>query len=141
VPDGAKTVLNGTRDGVQIRVVVDSGTGDIITGYPTNFAEESMNNYTASYYEELRGNAIALLILVADKLPKTTVQHVTEMVDANESGLALETLSEVLAESRQIITNDAFTLVADLVETMGLDQVVVDRLRPFVSLDGGHGNT
>lgn len=30
------TVLTGMRDGVQIRVIVDSQTGEIISGYPTN---------------------------------------------------------------------------------------------------------
>lgn len=36
VPQGSRTVLTGTRGGVDIRVVVDSRTGEIITGYPTN---------------------------------------------------------------------------------------------------------
>jgi filamentous hemagglutinin len=33
---GSRTVLVGVRDGVEIRVVVDSGTGEIVTGYPIN---------------------------------------------------------------------------------------------------------
>ncbi len=33
---GGRTVLTGMRDGVQVRVIVDSRTGEIITGYPTN---------------------------------------------------------------------------------------------------------
>lgn len=36
VPQGGRTILTGTRDGVDIRVVVDTRTGEIITGYPTN---------------------------------------------------------------------------------------------------------
>lgn len=36
VPQGSRTVLTGTRGGVDIRVVVDSRTGEIISGYPTN---------------------------------------------------------------------------------------------------------
>lgn len=36
ITQGSRTVLTGTRGGVDIRVVVDSRTGDIITGYPTN---------------------------------------------------------------------------------------------------------
>jgi hypothetical protein len=36
VPQGSRTVLAGTRDGVDIRVIVDTSTGEIITGYPTN---------------------------------------------------------------------------------------------------------
>jgi hypothetical protein len=33
---GGRTVLTGTRDGVDIRVVVDYNNNDIITAYPTN---------------------------------------------------------------------------------------------------------
>lgn len=36
VTQGSRTVLTGTVDGVDIRVVVDTQTGEIITGYPTN---------------------------------------------------------------------------------------------------------
>ena len=36
VPQGSRTVLTGTRGGVDIRVVVDTKSGEIITGYPTN---------------------------------------------------------------------------------------------------------
>lgn len=36
VQQGSRTVLGGTRGGVDIRVVVDSGTGEIVTGFPTN---------------------------------------------------------------------------------------------------------
>ena len=33
---GGQTLLNGWSNGVQIQVVVDTTTGDIITGYPLN---------------------------------------------------------------------------------------------------------
>jgi hypothetical protein len=33
---GSRTVLSGTRGGVDIRVIVRTDTGEIITGYPTN---------------------------------------------------------------------------------------------------------
>jgi hypothetical protein len=36
VPQGSRTVLTGTRGGVDIRVIVDTNTGEIISGYPTN---------------------------------------------------------------------------------------------------------
>lgn len=36
VPQGRRAVLTGTRGSVDIRVIVDSRTGEIITGYPTN---------------------------------------------------------------------------------------------------------
>lgn len=36
VTQGGRTVLTGMRDGVEIRVIVDSSSGEIISGYPTN---------------------------------------------------------------------------------------------------------
>lgn len=36
IPQGSRTVLTGTRGGVDIRVIVDSRSGEIISGYPTN---------------------------------------------------------------------------------------------------------
>jgi hypothetical protein len=36
IVQGSRTVVTGTRDGVDIRVVIDNTTGEIVTGYPTN---------------------------------------------------------------------------------------------------------
>ena len=36
ITQGSRTVLTGVRDGVEIRVVVNTQTGEIITGTPTN---------------------------------------------------------------------------------------------------------
>jgi hypothetical protein len=36
VSQGGRTVLTGVRYGVDIKVIVDSSTGDIISGFPTN---------------------------------------------------------------------------------------------------------
>jgi hypothetical protein len=36
VRQGPRTVLTGSVDGVDIRVIVNTQTGEIITGYPTN---------------------------------------------------------------------------------------------------------
>lgn len=33
---GSRTILTGTVDGVDVRVVVNTQIGEIITGYPTN---------------------------------------------------------------------------------------------------------
>jgi hypothetical protein len=88
--------------------------------------------WTASYYEELRGRVRAVLIAVEAQLPSTTVDLVSEMIDANEPGVALETISEMLVESQGIISADILTLVRELVETMGLNRINVERLRPLV---------
>jgi hypothetical protein len=87
----------------------------------------------SSYYEDLQGRLRALLIIVAGQLPRTTVALATEMVDANESGVALEMISEMLVESGGRLSTDALGIVSDLVATMGLDQDVVERLRPLVT--------
>ena len=49
--------------------------------------------------------------------------------DANESGLALETLSEMLLESGAVISGETLADISSLVDEIGLDQVNVDRLR------------
>jgi hypothetical protein len=36
VVQGGKTVVTGTRGGVDIEVIIDNKTGEIVTGYPTN---------------------------------------------------------------------------------------------------------
>ncbi len=36
IAQGGRTILSGIRDGVDIRVIVESRTGEIVTGYPTN---------------------------------------------------------------------------------------------------------
>jgi RHS repeat-associated protein len=36
IQQGSRTIVTGTRGGVTIRVVIDSKTGEIVTGYPTN---------------------------------------------------------------------------------------------------------
>ena len=36
IVQGSRTVVTGSRGGVDIRVVVDTTTGEIVTGYPTN---------------------------------------------------------------------------------------------------------
>jgi hypothetical protein len=92
---------------------------------------------STSYHDDLRGKVRALLIMVADQLPPTTVELVTEMIDANESGVALETISEMLVESRGAVTSNALAVVDDLVRTMRFDPVNVDRLRPLASRNEG----
>jgi hypothetical protein len=88
-----------------------------------------MMSESSSHYEELQGRVRGLLIAVAPQLPAMTVGIVSEMIDANESGLALETLSEMLAESDAVISADTLASISSLVDMMGLDKVNVDRLR------------
>jgi hypothetical protein len=88
-----------------------------------------------SYFEELQGRVRGLLISVSDLLPPVTVQLAGEMIDANECGVALETISEMLAESRATISREVFTIVTELVGTMNLDASNAERLEPLVTDD------
>ena len=83
-------------------------------------------------FEELQGRLRGLLITVADQLPAFTVGLVVEMIGANECGLALETMSEMLVESDGRIELDVVVAAEALVRLMGLDEVNIDRLRPLV---------
>jgi hypothetical protein len=85
-----------------------------------------------SHFEELQGRLRGLLIAVADQLPRATIQLAGEMIDANECGVALETISEMLVESRAAVAPDVLTNVGELVAAMGLPAVNVDRLRPLL---------
>lgn len=86
----------------------------------------------ASFFEELQGRLRGLLIAVSDQLPPFTIGLVDEMIDANECGIALETMSEMLVESDGRIEDHVVVAVERLVEDMALDAINVDRLRPLV---------
>lgn len=73
------------------------------------------------YHEDLGGRLRAILILVADQLSRVTVELVTEFIDANECGLALETLSEMLFESGAKVSSQLVVEMRVLAEKMRLD--------------------
>lgn len=86
----------------------------------------------ASGFEELQGRLRGVLIAVSEQLPAFTVGLVDEMIDANELGIALETMSEMLVESNGSIEHHVVAAVERLAEDMALDAINVDRLRPLV---------
>jgi hypothetical protein len=71
---------------------------------------------------------------------RSTVPLAAEMIDANEGGLALETISEMLVESGVKIPPDVFRSIRQLAETMGLEPSVVERLRALVISADDSGN-
>jgi hypothetical protein len=85
-----------------------------------------------SHFEELQGRLRGVLIAVAEQLPSVTVGLVNEMIDANECGVALETISEMLVESGARIDVGELLDVERLAHDMGLEDITVDRLRPLV---------
>ena len=88
-----------------------------------------MTGWPASRHEEVQGRVRGILIAVASQLPVFTVGLVDGMIDANECGVALEIMSEILVESGAVISAETLLDVSSLVGEMGLDQVNVDRLR------------
>jgi hypothetical protein len=91
-----------------------------------------MTQIDASYFEDLQGRLRALLINVAEMLPLLTVGLVTEMIDANECGVALEMMSEILVESEAVLDTAIVEDFAQLVEVIGLEPANVERLRALV---------
>ncbi len=91
-----------------------------------------MTSWPAARHEEVQGRVRGLLIAVAPQLPAVTVGIVDEMIDANECGVALEIMSEMLVESGAVISEQSLSDVSSLVEEMGFGRLNVDRLRSRV---------
>jgi hypothetical protein len=87
----------------------------------------------SAYYEELQGRLRALLITIENELPRVTVDLVAEMIDANELGVALQIMSEMLVESRGSVTEETLDTFGELARVMQLDAINVERLRPLLS--------
>lgn len=73
-----------------------------------------------------------LLARTEASLPQVTVAFVSEFIDANECGLALETISEILVESAVEIDRSILEVINELTQEMGLDEIIVARLLPLV---------
>jgi len=59
-----------------------------------------------AYYEEIAGVLHGLLIQLDDRLPGKDVTLIAEDIDANELGLALEQVADVLSEDERPLTPD-----------------------------------
>lgn len=59
-----------------------------------------------AYYEGIAGRLRGLLIRLADRISSEDVTLIAEFVDANELGLALEQLADVLSEYERPLTED-----------------------------------
>lgn len=92
--------------------------------------------HSADYDEDLRGRLEAVLFEVAAEIPTSTYEFVTELLDANEPGVALETLSEVLTDQGVVVRRQVRDRLADLAETMGLGPEFAGRLLVSDATDG-----
>jgi len=59
-----------------------------------------------AYYEEIAGLLHGLLIRLDDRLPGKDVTLIAEFIEANELGLALEQMADVLSEDEQPLSSD-----------------------------------
>jgi len=62
----------------------------------------------------MRGQSRALLILVEPKLPPETVEIASELIDANEYGVAVEIIADVLYENEQVLAVEEASLLLEL---------------------------
>ncbi|MDP9072702.1 MAG: MafI family immunity protein [Actinomycetota bacterium] len=88
-----------------------------------------MSRFDAAYYEDLRGRVRGVLIAVAGFFPAQEVGIVDELIDANESGVALEMLSEMLVEAKARIEPQVVEQILRLVRDMGLLPDLAERVR------------
>lgn len=82
-----------------------------------------------TYYEDIAGRLRGLLIRLDDRLPFKAVALIAEFVDANELGLALEQMTDVLSEDGQPLTSDERADIVALVERMEMGDRVPSALR------------
>jgi hypothetical protein len=85
----------------------------------------------AAYHENVRARMRSLFRIVRDKLPPDLRGLVEELIEANESGVALEMISEALADGNEHLSQQALADIATLVASMDLSAEVADRLRPL----------
>lgn len=69
-------------------------------------------------YEEIAGQLHGLLIRLDDRLPGKDVTLLAEFIDANELGLALEQMADVLSEDERPLSDDERADMLALVDRM-----------------------
>jgi len=69
-------------------------------------------------YEGIAGLLHGLLIRLDDRLPAKDITLIAEFIDANELGLALEQMADVLSEEELPLSADERTDMLALVERM-----------------------
>ena len=87
-----------------------------------------------SYYEEIAGQLHGLLIRLADRLPGKDITLIAEFIDANELGLALEQMADVLSEDEQSLAADER---ADMLALVARMQMGIVSRRPSSSVPRG----
>jgi hypothetical protein len=77
-----------------------------------------------AYYEEIAGVLRGLLIRFGDRLSGKDATLIEELIDANELGIALEWMADLLCEDEQPLSADERTDMLALVDRMQMDDRV-----------------
>jgi hypothetical protein len=86
----------------------------------------------ASYYENLQGRAKAVLIGVGTLIRRDQASLLDELIDHNETGVAVEMMGAMLAEAHAPVTAEQVGQIESLARDMGLDESVVHQVRALV---------
>ena len=76
--------------------------------------------FDAAYYEDIRGRVRGVLIAVSAAFAPEQLGLVEELIDANEAGVALEMLIEMLVEAGVPIVRTIIDQITTLVQEMSL---------------------
>jgi hypothetical protein len=77
-----------------------------------------------AYYQEIAGLLHGLLIRLDDRLLDKDITLIAEFIDANELGLALEQMADVLSEDEQPVSADERADMLGLVDRMQMSDRV-----------------
>jgi len=81
-----------------------------------------------AFYEEIAGQLHGLLVRLDDRLPGKDITLIAEFIDANELGLALEQMADVLSEDERPLSTDERADMLALVDRMQMDDRVARAL-------------
>lgn len=87
---------------------------------------------TSDFYEQMQHRLRALLIITGGSISADQLALLSDLVDANENGVALEMLAEALVSAKATIDETTFDSMESLSAQMRLDPDVVDQLRAQV---------
>jgi hypothetical protein len=95
-------------------------------------SQQIPGEFDMEYFQEMQRRVRAVKNTVAHQLPVVTVGVADELINANECGVALEIMSEMLVESNAAISRQVADEIESLCNVMGLDPKTVERLKPLI---------
>ena len=87
------------------------------------------DRFDATHYEEIKGRVRGLLIGVSNLLDPDRLALIEELIDSNESGVALDLLVRSLLERNTSIENEIKERLSELVRDLELDEEIENRVR------------